>query len=272
MSTDRTSAEAFGRLAAELQGADGVEQTVDTVVQFAVQAVWCQYASVVLIIRGRRPKIMALTDSTLAKLYQGQIDVGAGPMITALEQQAALVIPDVAAETRWSPQWSEQMITAGIRSAMHLPLLVAGRAEAVLSLYSDKPDAFTDDDLAVAHILAQHGSAAIASARNEVSLAQAVDARRLIGQAMGVLRSATTSTKRGRSKYCGATPRTTTASCATSLRNYSTPANCPKVPEPSCSGPVQADPPGAMRSSAATIRNAEKTCADHGAGRRLGAS
>ncbi|MEU4393776.1 GAF and ANTAR domain-containing protein [Kribbella sp. NPDC023855] len=187
MSLKHPSVEEFGRLAAELQAADGVELTVETVVQFALQAVWCDYAAVVLITKGRRPQIMALTDPRLADLYRHQIDAGAGPMITALDERSPLLIPDVAAETRWSPQWSEQMLAAGIRSAVHLPLLVAGRPEAVLALYSIKPDAFSGDDLDIAHILAQHGSAAIDSARRVDTLTQAVDARRLVGQAMGIL-------------------------------------------------------------------------------------
>ncbi|GAA1521648.1 GAF and ANTAR domain-containing protein [Kribbella lupini] len=187
MSQTDSSAEAFGRLAAELQAAEGVELTVETVVQYALQAVWCDYAAVVLITKGRRPQIMALTDPRLADLYRHQIDAGAGPMITALEERSALLIPDVETETRWAPQWREQMLEAGIRSAMHLPLLVAGRPEAVLALYSTKPDAFSADDLDVAHILAQHSSAAIASARHVDTLTEAIDARRLVGQAMGML-------------------------------------------------------------------------------------
>jgi AmiR/NasT family two-component response regulator len=57
----------------------------------------------------------------------------------------------------------------------------------VLSLYSTKADAFTANDEAVAHILAQHASVAVASARQEATLAEAIDARKLIGQAMGML-------------------------------------------------------------------------------------
>ena len=54
-------------------------------------------------------------------------------------------------------------------------------------LYSPQPDAFGPDDQAVAHILARHASVALASARHEESLAQAIDARKLVGQAMGIL-------------------------------------------------------------------------------------
>ncbi|WP_237771138.1 GAF and ANTAR domain-containing protein [Kribbella sp. ALI-6-A] len=140
-----------------------------------------------LIAKARRAQIMAMTDPKLAALYHDQIDAGAGPMITALKERSALLIPDVAADDRWSSQWCQQMLAAGIRSAMHLPLLVAGRPEAVLALYSAKAHGFSDDDLDIAHILAQHASAAIAAARYTANLTQAVDARRLVGEAMDIL-------------------------------------------------------------------------------------
>jgi GAF domain-containing protein len=181
------SAEAFARLASELQGVGGVEETVDAVVQFAPQAVACRYAAVVLITRGRRLEIMATTSPLLAELYRRQIDAGAGPLITAVENGETILIRDTSAETRWSETWSEQVSAAGIRSSVHLPLLVGSRPLAVLSLYSDQPDAFTEEDLAVAHILARHASVAISAAREEQTLAQALDARKLVGVAMGIL-------------------------------------------------------------------------------------
>ena len=187
VSLDQSSAETFGKLALDLHDLEGVEETVEAVVQFARQAVWCKHASVVLVVHGRRPELMALTDPKLAELYQRQIDAGAGPLLTAIEQGAVLLIADTAAETRWSPQWAEDVANAGIRSALHLPLMLGGHAQAVLSLYSDQPDAFGADDVAIAHILARHASVAIASARHDASMAQAVDARKLVGQAMGIL-------------------------------------------------------------------------------------
>lgn len=180
-------AETFGRLATELFDLDGVEETVDAVVQFARQAVRCKHATVVLITHGRRPEVVALTDPGLADLYQLQIAAGAGPLLTTIEHEEVLLITDVATETRWPAQWVELVTGAGIRSALHVPLMLAGRAQAVLSLYDEQPDSFDDDDIAVAHILARHASVAIASARHEASMAQAVDARKLVGQAMGIL-------------------------------------------------------------------------------------
>jgi GAF domain-containing protein len=180
-------ADTFGRFALELSGLDSVEETVDAVVQFALQAVRCQQASVVLIARGRRPEVVAVTTPALADLYRHQIDTGTGPLLTTIEQQEVILIPDVAAETRWSEQWIKQVTCLGIRSALHLPLMLAGRAQAVLSLYGEHPGGFDSDDIAVAHILARHAIVAIASARHEASMNQAVDARKLVGQAMGIL-------------------------------------------------------------------------------------
>ncbi|WP_405059174.1 GAF and ANTAR domain-containing protein [Kribbella sp. NBC_01505] len=187
MSRDHSSAEAFGKLAAELQDADGVELTVESVVQYALQAVWCTYASVVLVGRGRRPEIMAMTDPRLTKLDEAQILAADGPLLSVIRDHTPLLIPDVGADRRWPGAWSDALTAAGIRSAIHLPLLTGGSARAVLSLYSDLPNGFDADDLAVAHILADHASVAIAGARREVDLTRAADARNLVGQAIGIL-------------------------------------------------------------------------------------
>ncbi|MEV8379199.1 GAF and ANTAR domain-containing protein [Kribbella sp. NPDC056861] len=160
---------------------------MDGVVQYALQAVWCKYASVVLITKSRLPEVLAATDTKLAELYRLQIEAGQGPLLTTIAEEATVYIPDIATEDRWSDSWRAQLAQAGFASAVHLPLMVAGRARAVLSLYSDKPHGFDADDLAVAHILAEHASVAISTARHNHSMTQAVDARRLVGQAIGIL-------------------------------------------------------------------------------------
>lgn len=57
----------------------------------------------------------------------------------------------------------EQVTEVAIRSAMHLPLMVDCRrsGSGCAQLYSDQPDGLDSDDVAIAHILARHASAAI---------------------------------------------------------------------------------------------------------------
>ncbi|MEV0283214.1 MULTISPECIES: hypothetical protein [unclassified Kribbella] len=102
MVENRWTAEAFGRLAVELYDIEGLEETADAVVQFALQAVGCDYASVVLVAAKQRPEIMALTDPRLAELYQLQIDAAAGPLITVIRKAQPLLIRELV-DTRELP-------------------------------------------------------------------------------------------------------------------------------------------------------------------------
>jgi GAF domain-containing protein len=179
-------ADAFARLALELHDADGFDETVEAVVQFALQAENCAYAGVALATAGGGVEIGAVTDPVIEAIYTAQIDAGAGPMLAALESGTTVYIADVANETRW-PHWQSDVTAAKIRSVLHVPMKSGDRVIGVLSLYTLHPDAFTADDEAIAHILARHASVAVAAARHEETMARAVDARKLVGQAMGIL-------------------------------------------------------------------------------------
>ncbi|MEV6411462.1 GAF and ANTAR domain-containing protein [Kribbella sp. NPDC051718] len=184
-----TSADAFARLAIELHDAPSVEETVDAVVQFALQALNCMYAGVILSTRGQQPEVAAVTDPVVTDAYGLQISSDNGPLITALRNRTTVLIRDTSTDDRW-PEWAAKMTALGIRSVLDVPLATGYSSRAtvgVLGLYSAQPDAFTADDEAIAHILARHASVAVASARHEETMTQAVDARKLVGQAMGIL-------------------------------------------------------------------------------------
>ena len=181
------TADTFARLAVELHGSEGVGETVDTVVQFALQALSCRYAGLVLTERGRKPVIAATTAQVVADLYQLQLDAGQGPLMTSLENGKPVFVTDIANDDQWPVEWRKLAAAIGVCSVLHLPLMPTDRPVGVLSFFSEQADAFDSDDLAVGHILARHASIAVANARSEESLAQAVDARKLVGQAMGIL-------------------------------------------------------------------------------------
>lgn len=180
------AAHTFADLAMELHGAPSVTDTVEAVVEFALQAVHCRHAGVVLAARGGRAEIGAVTDSTVETIFQWQIDAGDGPLIESLHEQAIIDVSDTSAETRW-PDWATKVSELGVGSAVHVPLNVGVQTVGVLTLYGDQPGGFSADDRAVAHILARHASVAVAAARREETMARAVDARKLVGQAMGIL-------------------------------------------------------------------------------------
>lgn len=184
-----TSADAFARLAIEMHDAPGVEETIDAVVQFALQALSCTYAGVALYTRGSHPEIAAVTDSVVADVYDLQLSSDTGPLVTAMRERSTVLIRDTTTDERW-PIWAAKVAALGVRSVLDVPLATGTgghQTVGVLGLYSPDPDAFTVDDEAIAHILARHAAVAVASARHEQTMAQAVDARKLVGQAMGIL-------------------------------------------------------------------------------------
>jgi GAF domain-containing protein len=183
------AANTFARLAIELHDASGLGDTVDAVVQFALQALNCSYAGVALTARGAQPEIAAVTDPVVAEVYTLQLNSDKGPLVTAMRERTTVLIRDTTADHRW-PEWAAKVAALGVRSVLDVPLVTGGdpsRSVGVLGLYSPDADAFSEDDEAIAHILARHASVAVASARHEETMAQAVDARKLVGQAMGIL-------------------------------------------------------------------------------------
>jgi GAF domain-containing protein len=179
-------AERFAQLALELHHQPGLADTAEVVAEFVLHAVGCCYAGIALAAHGGHVQIGAVTDPLVEALYQAQADTGEGPMLTAMAGPIIISVPDVTTETRW-PAWPDKAAGLGIGSELHLPMTTRDQTIGVLSLYHDKPHAFTGDDEAIAHLLAQHASVAVATAQQDETMAHAIDARRLVGQAIGIL-------------------------------------------------------------------------------------
>lgn len=184
---DPLSADDFARMAQELYDQPGLEETVDQVVRYACPAVGCDFADVIFVRRRKQIETMASTDPVTEKALELQLELGEGPVLeqTTVEH-GVVVVDDVAGETRW-PRWCRELERLGIRSLISVRLATAASVIGALDLYGRRPGQFDQDDLAIAHILARHASVAVATARQEASLWQAIDARKAVGQAQGIL-------------------------------------------------------------------------------------
>jgi GAF domain-containing protein len=178
-------ADDFARLAIELHDANGMTETLESVVQFALQAEACSYAGVTLTLRGSR-EIAAVTDPVVTAIYEAQSEFGEGALLTAVNEGITVHVADTSTESRW-PAMSGRFAQYGVGSALHVPMWSGEQLIGVLSLFNTEPNAFSVDDEAIAHILARHASIAVASTRDGETMAAAVDARKLVGQAMGIL-------------------------------------------------------------------------------------
>jgi GAF domain-containing protein len=186
VSDDSAVADVFARLALELHEESSVEETVEAVLQFALQAVKCTHAGVALSHRGGRVETVAVTDPVVEQSDQLQLECDEGPTLDVLAERDTILVPDTIGELRY-PDWAPKVAALGLRSVLSVRLATTGSTLGVLQLFNTEPYAFETGDDAVAHILARHASVALANARQEASLWQAIDARKLVGQAQGIL-------------------------------------------------------------------------------------
>ncbi|GAA3546822.1 GAF and ANTAR domain-containing protein [Kribbella ginsengisoli] len=175
----------FGDLAMSLHNQTGVLATVEGVLEFAVQALHYDHASVILI-RRRQAETVAATDPLVTAADQLQIDLQEGPSLLAITGHENVLVKDTATDPRW-PQWAPTAARNGIRSALAIRLFTAHSTSGALNLISSQPYVFNEGDLEAAQLLGLHASVALASARLEDSLHQAVDSRKEVGQAVGRL-------------------------------------------------------------------------------------
>jgi GAF domain-containing protein len=178
--------EDFARMALELHDEGTVHETVDRVLEYALKAVHADYAGIVFFHNRRRVETAAATDSLVAELDAIQIEVGEGPDIDVLADRYSVIVSDTRAEGRW-PAWAKRVDQIGVRSLLSVRLYTSSTTVGTLNLYDREPDKFDVSDQEVAHVLARHAAVALAHARQTENLWQAIDARKRVGQAQGIL-------------------------------------------------------------------------------------
>jgi GAF domain-containing protein len=163
-----------------------VAETVERVLDFARSAVDCSHAGVVFVHAKQRIETVASTEALVARLHAREMDLGEGPDLSILGDRTTVLVDDTHQEERW-PAWASAAAEAGLRSMMGVRLYTSKRTIGSLNLYDSRPHHFSASDLQVAHVLARHAAVAMWRVQESDHLWQAIDARKLIGQAQGIL-------------------------------------------------------------------------------------
>jgi GAF domain-containing protein len=142
----------------------------------------------VLLIHARgRLQTVAATNEAVTRAHILQVELDEGPCLEAAEDPRTIYrVDDTVTDTQW-PRWSAEVAALGFRSVLAVPLATDKRRYGSLNLYSREPRAFDEDDEAIATILARHASVAVAASHEIDGLRSAIDGRKAIGIAMGLL-------------------------------------------------------------------------------------
>jgi GAF domain-containing protein len=177
----------FADMALDLHDEPSTERTIDRIAEYAKAGMRSDDAGILLVHSRRRIETATATSERAERAHDLQTELDEGPCLDALTgDEPYYLIGDTATDPRW-PRWGRIVADLGVRSVLSIRLETRARRYGSLNLYGSTPEMFGPDDLAVAAIFGRHASIALATSQETDGLQRAMDARKVIGIAMGIL-------------------------------------------------------------------------------------
>lgn len=164
-----------------------MNDAVEHIVGFAVRSTGTAYGGITLIqAGGRRFETVGATHPKVERADRLQYELGEGPCVDAAVEIKSVHSESLAEDPRW-PRWGPAATELGFHGIISAEVHGRGQRIGALNLYGSSRTSFSSDDVDMARLFAGHGAIALANARSEDTLLQALDTRTLIGQAQGIL-------------------------------------------------------------------------------------
>ena len=176
-------------LAALHEARTSTDLTLKTVIEWTQKAVGSSGAGVFLLRRRGAPvETVCPSSPEVAAAHELQIALGEGPCLEVLKKDSpgTCIIGDSASDVRF-PSWGPAAAKVNVRSAMSAVMTTPQRTYGSLNVFSAEPHQFDMDDLAVLDIFSRRAARAMAVAEDHEGLFKALDTRKIIGQAQGIL-------------------------------------------------------------------------------------
>lgn len=189
----RSIAATFADLGKHVEGSS-TERTLEAIVGMAAERLNAAAASVTTLRRGRF-RTAAATDDRARAADALQYELGSGPCVDAIVDNAIYNPDDLATDPRWPDFGPRVVVEHGFASMLSYRLsfetpidgheMIAG-----LNIYGATPGAFSDSDQALGLLLSTHAAIALVAATERErshQLREALNSNREIGVAIGVL-------------------------------------------------------------------------------------
>lgn len=180
-------AEMFGEVARSLAAHEAPKAALGRIVNLAVEHLQgCEFAGISWV-EGRRITSPASSNDIPRIVDSIQAEVDEGPCLDAIRYHEVFQTGDLAGEERWPKFATRAHEETGIHSILSVRLFIEKDTMGSLNLYSTRPHAFDDTDVALASVFAAHAAVATSAASREQNLERKADSRDLIGRAKGIL-------------------------------------------------------------------------------------
>lgn len=149
----------------------------------------CDHASLMMRRNGRLVTVAA-SDEVARLADEIEREVGEGPCVDAIEEEAAQLDADLTAQSVWPVLRERLLEETPVRGMAGFRLLVDDRKVAALNLFSDRPCAFDGTSVNQAAVLAAFASVAVMAAERQdqvTTLREGLSSNREIGKAIGLM-------------------------------------------------------------------------------------
>lgn len=150
-------------------------------------------ASSITLVQGDKGRTAAFVGQLASDADELQYQRDYGPCLDAGRTGQVLLVPDMRIEQRW-PDYAQHATQRGVGSSLSVPLPFQGSVIGALNNYSERPFAFSEDDLPMAEEVAAWIALAVVHADrlartiNDVTnLRIAMKSRAVIDHAIGIL-------------------------------------------------------------------------------------
>lgn len=180
-------ADALATAARDINAPRDLASTLDAIVRVAAECLpGIDHAGISIAHRGGQIETRAGTDQLVWDLDALQHALGEGPSLHAIATQQLTVGDDLRHEQRW-PRYVAGALEHGVKAQLGIRLYVEDETLGSLNLYSTEKETIDPEVVRAAELFATHAALALGRARREEELTAALNSRRVIGMALGLV-------------------------------------------------------------------------------------
>lgn len=187
MQIDSAFAQSIAEAARTLNQPRGLDETLQTIVEVACNSVpGIDQVGIATLQPDGGVETRAFTGDLVLRLDEIQYGLREGPCSSALQGDEAMSVSSLRAEHRW-PRYVARAQAEGIRSQMAVKLYLDKDALGGINFYSTTSDDVSAEAQALGRLFASHAAIALGHARDREHLSEALQTRKVIGEALGIL-------------------------------------------------------------------------------------
>jgi GAF domain-containing protein len=164
-----------------------LEDTLDTIVETALPMLpGIDHVGISIKHPDGTVETKAATDPFVWELDSLQYSLNEGPCVDSIQGEVIVTLSEARHAQRW-PNYIAQAVRRGLRSQLAVRLFSEEGTLGGLNMYSTSRDDIDPTAPMIAELFATHATAALGRARKEDQLNVAMQTRKLIGQAIGIV-------------------------------------------------------------------------------------